>query len=103
MADAVIEIEIGPVQSVSFSNADAGTTIVAGRARLMGWSVAETSGAASATLQFTSGSVQVGRVAVYSGNSDTVSLPATGVECPGGVGIGATSGAFSGVVYVCLY
>lgn len=76
--------------------------VVSGPAALVGWSMRETSGTASANIDFLSGGNSLGTTHLASGNVDTQIIADEGVLAGGGIDVHVRNGTFVGTLYVRL-
>lgn len=94
-----------PVTPVAFGPGTTDTPIIATQAVILGWSVSETTGAASASFRWVdgrdvNGTPASGIVNLLANESDTEALGDLGIECRRGVFLDVRSGSVEGVVYV---
>lgn len=99
MSDVTIDIEYGTARATVVNSAFVVGLIVAGPCRLLGWAIRETTGAAIASAEITSGQQVVGEVGVPAGQNDVHTMPKNGVYCPGGITITSVAGAWTGCIY----
>lgn len=89
---------------ISFAALTTTTKIVAGPARLMGWGIKETTGAATAACDVYDGSDATGQLAVpftlLSNESVRDWLGPNGLLCVRGLFVNVTSGSVSGALWV---
>lgn len=102
MAGLEIEITVADVTVVSVPTTTAGQEIASGRCWLAGWSLRETTGAATAEVEFTSGGNPVGESSMIAGGSDTHWLGDHGIGVSGDVTLNVISGSVRGAVYVAV-
>lgn len=103
MADLEIEVEWDHVTTVNVTQASNGQSLVNGPARLAGWSVRETTGAAVAFMELSSGQSIIGEASMPAGQNDSHYTGSGGVYCPQGVTVSAIGGSFTGCVYLQIY
>jgi hypothetical protein len=99
MPDLSIDVEVGPVRASAVSSALGLNVAIAGGVILKGWSLRETTGAALASAEFSSGSQVVGESGMPSGLADTKVMPGNGTLCASGISITASVGAWTGCLY----
>jgi len=102
MPEVDIEITRGYLRVVSIPATIATVPIVAGRARLVGWSFRETTGAAGASFDFTSGGNLIASGAMASGLDDTHFLGSIGVPASSDIKLVMVTGSIQGAVYVII-
>lgn len=95
-----IDVEIGPVRAIAISALLNGTQLVGGRVALRGWSIRETSGAAIASAEFSSGAQVVAEAGAPTGGTDSHVTPANGVLCPSGLTMTFSAGQWFGALWV---
>lgn len=103
MRDLSVDVEIGPVLALPVNSAAGITQLIGGGVILRGWSLRETSGAAAATAEFSSGGQVVGEAGIAAGLAYSHSIASNGVMCPSGLSVTETSGAWTGCVYYTTY
>lgn len=102
MAGLEIEITVANVAVVSVPTTTVSQLIAAGRCWLAGWSLRETTGAAPAQVEFTSGGSPVGESSMLANGSDTHWLGDHGIGVHGDVTLNVVSGSVRGAVYVAV-
>lgn len=99
MSDVTIDIEYGTARATVVNSAFVVGLVISGPCRLLGWSIRETTGAALASAEITSGEQVIGEIGAPSGGTDSHTVPKNGVYCPGGVTITSVAGAWTGCLY----
>lgn len=102
MTDIDVEITVANVTVISVPVTATSQEIASGRVWLAGWSLRETTGAAAASVEFTSGGNPIGESSMISGGSDTNWLGANGVIINGDVTLNVITGSVKGAVYVAI-
>lgn len=102
MASVDIEIAVGDLTVISIPATNAGGHLVAGPVHLAGWSLRETTGAAVAEAEFTSGGNPVGESSMTAGGSDSKWFGRPGLAVPSDVTLSVVAGSLKGAVYVTI-
>lgn len=93
-----------PVVPISIPTITADTNLTSRPCLLCGWSLRETTGAATAAGEFKAGNdntnPNVGEQALASAGTGSLALMDEGVLCEGGLRIHVVSGSLAGVAYV---
>lgn len=95
-----VEVTWGSLQVISLPSPAISNQLIAGKARLVGWSLRETTGAAAASVNFTSGGNVIATSAMPSGTSDNHYPPGGGIIASSDISITVLAGSFTGAVYV---
>lgn len=102
MASVDIEIAVGELTVISVPATNAGGQIVAGPVHLAGWSLRETTGAAVAEVEFTSGGNPVGESSMTAGGSDSRWFGMPGLAVSSDITLSVAAGSVKGAVYVTI-
>jgi len=94
-----IDISAADVQSIILPASAGPNQLISGPAQLAGWSIRETTGAASAAVHITTGGNLVAAIGVGAGLSDSHYIGSDGIACPQGISVTVVSGTIEGVVY----
>jgi len=97
--DIDIEISVSDLRPVSIPVTTTGQPVVQGAAWLAGWSLMETTGAATASFQLTSNGNLVGVVTLLANGSSNVWFGEKGIFCRGDITLTVLSGSIKGAVY----
>lgn len=100
MPQVEIEISSGDIDVISVPVTTVSVTLLEGGGFLAGWSLRETTGAATATVEVTSGGNPVAEISLSSGGSDTQWLGDHGVEVNQDITMDVISGSVAGAFYV---
>lgn len=95
-----VEITWGELQVISLPSPAVSNQLIAGKTRLVGWSLRETTGAAAASVNFTSGGNVIATAALASGTSDNHYPPGGGIVASSDISIAILAGSVTGAVYV---
>jgi hypothetical protein len=95
-----VEITVSHVSVISIPATAATEVLCAGRCRLAGWSLRESTGAATATVEFTSGGNPVGELQLGDGESDTQYMGDTSIHMPSDLTLNVIAGSVVGAVYL---
>lgn len=94
-----VDISAGEVRVISVEATTANKTVVQGMSWLAGWSLRESTGAATASCHFESGGNLVAMVSLASGGADTQWIGGHGVKCRQDITLVIDSGSVEGAVY----
>lgn len=97
-----VEIAVVRVTAISIPTTTTVQEIVSGRCWLAGWSLRETTGAAPAQVEFTSGGNPVAESSMLANASDTHFVGNNGVIIASDVTLNVISGSVRGAVYVAI-
>lgn len=98
-----VEISVGANQAVSVPVTAANTLISSSPCVLLGWSLAEATGAAVASVEFVTGGNPVGESRLAAGASDTHSIAGGGIYIRSGLTMNVLAGSVKGAVYISLF
>jgi hypothetical protein len=99
MPEVTIDVDLGPVKACAVSSVLGLVLVIPAGVILKGWSLRETTGAAIASAEFSSGNQVVGESGMPSGLTDTKTMPTNGTMCGAGVSVSASVGAWTGCIY----
>lgn len=100
MPEIDVDISVGRVFPVSVPTVTTQQIIISGRAKLIGWSLRETTGAAIATVEFQSGGNPIAEAALAAGGSATNTLGQHGVIISQNITLVVLAGSVTGAVYI---
>lgn len=98
-----IDVTFGPAIVVSVATTTTSERLVSSPCSLVGWSLRETTGAASAEVEFTSGNNPIGESSIGPNGSDTHNMSGNGVYVQSDITLNVVSGSVRGAIYVRLY
>lgn len=101
--DSELPVQYVPVQSITIPVTTTGNAPLSGDSLLCGWSFAETTGTAGATLVLWDGSDTTGQqiafVNLAAGETTRDTLPFPGIYCTRGLFVQVVTGSVQGVVW----
>jgi hypothetical protein len=100
MTEVNVDIDFGRAIAVSVPTTTTFQHIASSPCWLVGWSLRETTGAAVAEVEFTSGGNPIGESSVASGGSDTHTFSGANIEVSSDITLTVISGSVRGSVYV---
>lgn len=97
--DIDVEISVSNLRAISIPTTAVGQPVLSGTGWLAGWSLIESTGAATATCQISSGGNVIGVIGLAAGASSNIFFGEKGIYCRGDITLTVTAGSVRGAVY----